>query len=177
MEYHQALFDRQYPVVVFFVQHIAYFRGLRAVYSENADDRDFWRSTCDAHLELATVAWCKVFGSYSEDMHWTKIPAGLLAEQTRDNFRRVVLEQTGLTQDQWKCYHREMLDFRDKYVAHLDLHDPFDGAVPRFDTALVVAEAYQDWVRDLISPVALNQPTFISQYERWEVEARSVMSR
>jgi len=31
MEYNKEMFCRQYPVVVFFVQHIAYYRGLQAI--------------------------------------------------------------------------------------------------------------------------------------------------
>jgi hypothetical protein len=60
------MFCRQYPVVVFFVRHMAYYRGLLGIYDEITHRRDFWRSTCDAHLKLATVAWCNVFGSYKE---------------------------------------------------------------------------------------------------------------
>jgi hypothetical protein len=177
MNYNEEVFNRQYPVVVFFVQHIAYYRGLRTTYDDIMKHRDFWRSTCDAHLELATVAWCKVFGSHKEDMHWTKTPTGNMAEQACKNFRDRVLSESGLTREQWDRYHQEMLEFRDKYVAHLDLHDPFNEAIPHFDTALQVANAYQEWASDLIKPVALNQPTLMSQYERWEAEARSIVSR
>jgi hypothetical protein len=177
MGYKKELFDHQYPVVVFFVQHIAYYRGLRTVYNDITQHREFWRSTCNGHLELATLAWCNVFGSYKEDMHWTKTPAGKMAEEARKDFRDRVLCETGLTQEQWERYHQEMLDFRDKSVAHLDLRDPFDEPIPRFDTALHVANAYQEWARDLIKPVLLNQPTLISQYEHWEADARSAGPR
>jgi len=55
-----------------------------------------------------------------------------------------------------------MLAFRDKYVAHLDLHAPFTQPVPSFDLAIRTAYAYQEWARDLIRPVWLNQPAYES---------------
>lgn len=175
MDYNEEVFSRQYPVVVFFVQHLAYYKGLWAIYDDIRDDRDFWRSTCDAHLKLATVAWCNVFGSHKEDMHWTKTPTD--NTQASQDFRHRVLSETRFTQGQWETYHKEMLDFRDKYVAHLDLRSPFNGSVPHFDPALQVVYAYQEWARELIRPVLLNQPTLRSQYEQWEAEACSIVPR
>jgi hypothetical protein len=177
MDYNKEVFDRQYPVVLFFVQHLAYYRGLGSRYGDITEHRQFWRSTCDAHLGLATVAWCKVFGSYKEDIHWTKTPTRKVAKEALKNFRERILRESRLTENEWKRYHQEMLDFRDKYVAHLDLHDPFSEAIPRFDTALEVAYDYQDWASDPIKPAVLNQPTLISQYEEWIAETRAVVSR
>jgi hypothetical protein len=176
MNYNEKVFERQYPVIVFFVQHLAYYRGLRANYNTTTNNQEFWRATCDAHLKLATVAWCNVFGTYREDIHWTKTSIPRVAVQARKKFRELVLAHTGLTRKQWKTYHQKLLTFRNKYVAHLDPHHPFNKPVPFFDAALQVACAYQEWAIDLIRPVALNQPTLISLYEKWEAEARSVMA-
>lgn len=174
MSYNEEVFSRQYPVVVFFVQHLAYYEGLWATFENISDHRHFWRSTCDGHLKLAAVAWCEVFGSNKEDTHWTRTPSG--NTDANEDFRRKVLCDTGLTQAQWSTYHKEMLDFRSKYVAHLDLHKPFDGPVPRFHYALQVTYTYQEWIRDVIRPVLLNQPTLRSQYEQWKAEACSVVA-
>jgi hypothetical protein len=81
LEYDAAVFSRQYPVVVFFVQHIAYYRGLHAKFGGTNLYRHFWRSTCDAHLKLATIAWCNIFGSNKEDLHWTRTPSTKVAAQ------------------------------------------------------------------------------------------------
>ena len=172
--YDAAMLSHQYPVVVFFVQHIAYYRGLHARFGEITAHRDFWRSTCDAHLKLATVSWCNVFGSYKEDLHWTKTPSAEVADQAKDEFRQLILCHTGLTQETWQAYHTSMLEFRDKYVAHLDL-PPLAQPVPNFDPAIQTAYAYQEWARKLIRPVLLNQPTLESVYARWENEARSAI--
>jgi hypothetical protein len=145
------MFSRQYPVVVFFIQHIGYYRGLQARYAEIKTHRDFWRSTCDAHLKLATVAWCNVFGSYKEDLHWTKTPATSIADHAAQDFRRRILSHTGLTESAWDGYHKEMLAFRDKFVAHLDVRSAFDQTVARFEPALQTAYVYQEWVAEVVS--------------------------
>src|SRR5215472_17180836 len=100
MKYNTAMLDHQYKAVLFFVQHLAYYRILTADYGGIADHREFWRSTCDAHLKLATVAWCNVFGTYSEELHWMKLPAAGVAQQAQQDFRRRILLKTGLTTDQ-----------------------------------------------------------------------------
>jgi hypothetical protein len=68
-----------------------------------------------------------------------------------------------------------MLDFRNKYVAHFDLHEPFTEAVPSFDPAIETAYVFQEWARTLIKPVRLNQPALSAQYAQWEKEACSVV--
>ena len=130
MNYREKVFERQYPVVVFFVQHLAYYRGLRANYNTNTNHQELWRATCDAHLKLATIAWCNVFGSYSEDIHWTKTAIPRIAGQARNSFSQLVLAHTGFAQRQWQAYHKKLLTFRNKYVAHLDQRHPFNKPVP-----------------------------------------------
>src|SRR5882724_3581400 len=147
------MFARQYPVVVFFVQHIAYYRGLHAKFDEVAAHRDFWRSTCDAQLKLATVSSCNVFGSHGEDLHWSRTPVAEAANHAAQGFRQRILAHTGFTAETWQAYHQSMLDFRNTYVAHLDLHTPFFQPVPSFDPAIQTAFVYQEWVRELVRPV------------------------
>jgi hypothetical protein len=177
MEYNLEVFSRQYPVVFFFVQHLAYFRRLRAVSDKITDHKRLWASTTDGHLKLAAIAWCKVFGSRKEDTHWAKNPNGSIPRQTKDEFRRRVVSVTGLTHEQWEIYHIKMLAFRYKFVAHFDLTSPFNEPVPSFDPALQAAYAFQEWVRDLIQPVLLNQDAFSLKYEEWKAEALSIVPR
>jgi hypothetical protein len=105
MDYSLEVFSRQYPVV-FFVQHLAYFRGLKAAWDGITDHKEFWASTLNGHLKLSTVAWCNVFGTYKEEMHWTKIP---IDKQARQDFHHKVLFRTGLTQEH-RPYPRAMED-------------------------------------------------------------------
>jgi hypothetical protein len=171
--------DHQYKAVLFFVQHLAYYRVLTDAYGSIADHREFWRSTCDAHLKLAATAWCNVFGTYGEQLHWTKVPDDSIAQQAQQDFRDRILSGTGLPPDQWKTYHDEVVDFRNRFVAH---NNAFGEPVPVFDIALQVACLYQQWVKELIkasvnkfTPVQWLDPAFISRYEEWSAEALSIM--
>jgi hypothetical protein len=139
-------------------------------------NREFWASTGDGHLKLAAIAWCMVFGGYKEDLHWTKTPSGNDVEIEQQDFRDRLYSKTGFTQEQWETYHKDMLDFRNKYVVHFDLNHQFSRPLPSFNPALQVAYAYQEWVRELISPVLLNQPTLSSLYEQCKAEAFSVIN-
>jgi len=174
MEYTFEVFRNQYPAVVSFVQHLAYNRGLQTIGNSSTDHKAFWTATMDSHLKIATMAWCNVFGSRKEDMHWTKIPTGDIVQQAQQDFRHLVLSKIFFTQEQWENYHKEILDFRNKFVAHFDIWKPLGGPVPLFDPALQVACAYQEWIRELIRPVSLNQPTFSSIYKQCKLEASSI---
>ena len=175
MAYTFEVFSHQYPVVVFFMQHLGYYRGLQGRTASLMGHREFWASTTNGHLKLATLAWCNIFGSRAEDLHWTKTPAGDIVPQAQQDFRNMVLAKTGFTKEQWEAYRKEMVDLRGKYVAHLDLYEPFDRPLPLFDPALQVAYAYQEWVRELIRPILLNQPTLSSLYEQCRAEASSII--
>jgi len=174
MAYNECVFELQYQHVLRFVQHFANYIGIFSTYEHIANHRDFWRSTCDSHIEVATIAWCKVFGSYNETTHWTKTTND---EQARNAFRCLLSSRTCLDQAQWTAYHKTMLEFRDKYVAHFDVNKHFESPVPQFANALEVAYVYQEWVRDLIKSVLLGQPTLRSLYEQYECEAREAASR
>jgi hypothetical protein len=176
MAYNRQVFEHQYPTVNFFVQRLAYYRGLSDAMENLTGHREFWVSTVDGHLKLATTAWCTVFGVYNEDLHWTKTPTGNNVEIAKQDFLDRLLSKTGFTPEQWQTYHKEMLTFRNKYVIHFDLSQKFSAPVPYFDPALQVAYSYQEWVRELISPVLLGQPTLSSLYEQCRAAAFSVIN-
>ena len=175
MAYHREVFENQYPAVIFFAQRLAYYRGVSDKMDSLAHNREFWVSVVDGHLKLATMSWCMVFGTYGENLHWTKTPAGSNAEMAKQDFRDRLLFKTGFTPEQWETYHKEMLDFRNKYIAHFDPSQKFSAPVPFFDPALQVAYAYQEWVRELIKPVVLNQPTLSSLYEQCKAKASAIV--
>ena len=69
-------------------------------------------------------------------MHWTKTTAGEISKEEQEDFRQRVLSRTGFAHDKWEKYHRDMVTFRDKFVAHVDLSKPFNDPVPDFNPAL-----------------------------------------
>jgi hypothetical protein len=175
MAYNEEVFKPQLEVVFFFVRQIAYYRGLWALRDKITDHRDFWESTINAHLLVASIAWCNVFGSRHSDLHWTKTTTGEIAHQIQENFRQKVLSETDFSLEQWETYQKNILDFRNKFAAHVDISKPFKGPIPSFDPALQVAYAYQDWTRELIRPKYLYWFTLSSKYEEWKADASSVV--
>jgi hypothetical protein len=106
-----------------------------------------------------------------------KTPAAEIADQAAQDFRERILAHTGFTAETWQAYHKSMVDFRNTYVAHLDVLTPFFQPVPDFDPAIQTAFAYQEWMRELVRPVLLNQPALTAQYAGWEREACSAIGR
>src|SRR5688572_16220842 len=105
MEYNPEVLSKQYDVVSLFVHHLGYDRGLTDAWGSLQDHDSFWNLTWLGHLSLATIEWCKVFGSRDENLHWKKTPTGVSKEKVREDFRRRVLAKTGFTQEAWKDYH------------------------------------------------------------------------
>jgi hypothetical protein len=177
MEYNKEVLERQYPVVMAFIQELAYFRGLQQGLATITDPSQFWFCTLNNHLKQATVDWCKVFGSSKEDIHWNKTPTGTTTDKACQHFRRRVLSTTGLTQDVWEEYRTKLLALRDKYVAHLDLKKPLEAPVPEFNAALHVAYAYRKWIKDVFKPPIEIFHGLDFEYEWWKDEAFSIASR
>jgi len=69
------------------------------------------------------------------------------------------------------------VDFRNKFVAHFDLRTRFEPVpvpLPKFDPALQVAYAYQEWVSELDSRYSFRHPTLSCIYEQYKAEASSL---
>lgn len=164
MEYNAKIFDEQRWLIKFFVYHLTYYRELRRTPNLTVDHAYFWKFTVDAHLLQATIYWCMVFGSRkSNPTHWKHLAVSENDAATlHETFRKAVLKRTGFTSLEWDKYWNEMVDFRNKYVVH---KDNFQGHVPHFGKALNVAQAYDTWVRKLISPDYNDEPRL-----RWAVD-------
>jgi hypothetical protein len=169
MHYNANIFGYQYVVVLDFLQHVAYYRSIKAELNKQDIKSNFWAKTCNAHLEAGILDWCKVFGSEGPNRtHWKKT-AGQTPDAAQDEFRQQVLIKTGFTSRDWVNYHKEMCTFRDRYVAHLD----FDKIppVPFLDKALQVAFAYDAWIRKQIEPDIIDDPRLEQLYDNWLAES------
>ncbi len=169
MAYNENIFKYQYMIVKDFVSHLAYYRTAK---SKLKNESLFWRHTANAHLEAAILDWCKVFGSKKDNAtHWTKTP--LKGNTTAEGkFREMILETTGFTKSEWEVYHGQMLDMRNKYVAHLEIEKI--PTLPFLDKSLKVAFAYDKWVRELIESDDLNSPSLEKHYEKCKQELESI---
>jgi hypothetical protein len=175
MEYNKEVLTCEYSIISFFVRYHAYARGLEATKPKNNQHESFWAITHFSYFELAAIEWCKVFGSPKEALHWTKTPIGNTAEEARTDFRSRVLAETGFTQEKWKAYHKEMLVFRNKFLAHFDMGGVMESGIPPFEPTLQVAYAYEEWV-EAIETALKERDSLRFRYKEWKAEASSVVS-
>ena len=158
MSYDRKVFSNQFPLVKWFIYHLTYYRALHKAYNERKMKDEFWKMTIDAHLLIAAINWCMVFGSDSSNpTHWKQLSP---TESTHKQFRAGLLNSVGISRPQWKRYWTSMTAFRNKYAAHRELS--FTDPVPNFDIALKAALYYDQWVRTVISPDTLEEPPFDS---------------
>lgn len=155
MRYQKEIFVEQYPLVGSFTKHLVCHRVIRSNLVNLRQVTSFWNDTSTAHLLQASISWCMLFGSDGQnETHWKKLDLG--DGNVEAHFRQRLLEALSLSQEQWKSYWEEMVDFRNNYSAHRALR--FERPVPVFDLALEIAFFYDSWVRDVIQPDVLDEP-------------------
>jgi hypothetical protein len=171
MHYKITVFQTQFPLVKWFTVHLLYYRELKSQQDNLRHHHGpFWAFTMDAHLSMACIYWCMVFGaSGSNPTHWKNLVRKQDQQKLSRQFTKAVLERTGFTEQEWKDYWHQMVSFRNKYVVH---RDQFRDQVPHFDQALAVAYAYDGWVRTLF-PGIWDEPPFESQEEERRSNIRS----
>lgn len=156
MEYNAQIFREQFPLVKYFIYHLTYYRELDPEYRQLELKSTFWKLTIDAHLLQATIYWCMVFGSKGcNATHWKHLSEDNVG-RLQDSFRQTLFTQTNFSASTWDMYWNNILDFRNKYVAHRELN--YKEPIPDFDQALEVAYVYDEWIRDVISPDILEEP-------------------
>ncbi len=110
----------------------------------------FWIMTVNMLADAAAVEWCKVFGSWDEDTHWTRV----LPKELHNKIRADLLAVIGLTQAEWKEYRSSIVSYRDQMIAHHDL-DATVGKYPHYDVAILAANFIFDQLRNIADPDAL----------------------
>lgn len=97
-------------------------------------------------IDIATLEWCKLFGNYKQEkLHWQKVV------KSKENFKIQLLKHFNQDNSTWIAYHKSILDYRDKRVAHLDETDADRVFVPFFDKALSIVFMYYDYLIDVES--------------------------
>lgn len=123
-----------------FAQSVHVHRMIAEVTSE--PKQTFWIMTVNLLNETAAMEWCKVFGSWNEDTHWTQV---VLKEQ-HDDVREGLLKAVGQSQEDWENYRNSILSYRDQMIAHHDLDATIDK-YPHYDGALLAANFIFDQLR------------------------------
>ena len=142
MNYNQDVFRHQYPIVDRFVVHLSYYRALDTAGTARQLHNQFWALTTDAHLHLAALYWCMVFGSDGcNPTHWKQLSSNE-SDELAQSFRDGLFQELQLDKIGWDSYWNTVKEFRDNWVAHRKLD--FCRPVPNFDTALSIAYYYDN---------------------------------
>jgi hypothetical protein len=156
MQYKPEIFCEQFPLVKYFVYHLIYYRELQHKYRQIDLKSPFWTMTIDAHLTRAIIYWCMVFGSDGcNPTHWKQLSEDERGV-VRESFRQALFSHANFTASTWAKYWREVVNFRNEYIAHRELG--YNKPIPYLDQALEVAYVYDDWIRDVISPDVFEEP-------------------
>jgi len=115
-----------------FARQLSYHRALRDF--KEARKLNFWIYMYNNAIKLAVLDWFHLFGSHNDDLHWKKVVSDI------NGFRDKLLPCLGITQDEWEEYRETIKTFRDKDVAHIEVH-PVSN-VPEMTVALKASDFY-----------------------------------
>jgi hypothetical protein len=110
----------------------------------------FWIMTLNLLIESAAIEWCKVFGAWDEQTHWTRA----FPNADHASVRTKLLLALGMDAAAWEAYRDTIVDYRNQLIAHHDLNASV-AAYPQFDPGLnaaafmfnqLRAKADQDWL-------------------------------
>ncbi len=129
----------------------------------------FWILTVNLLADAASLEWSKVFGSWEEDTHWTRV----VPQNRHDEVRTALLLELGFTRAEWKAYRNEIVGYRNEIVAHHDL-DATVATYPRYDKAIAAANFMFNQLRSIADPEQLGGiPTSL---DRWSTTVAGNMS-
>lgn len=156
MNYNEDVFMTQFPIAKRILYHLSYYRALHNAYQKHGLECEFWTHTIDAHLLQAAILWCMIFGSDGcNPTHWKNLTSDQ-SDELKRSFRDGLPKSTGIDWKHWKKYHKEMVDFRNKFAAHRE--PEYKEAIPNFDIAFKVVYYYDHWIREVIAPDVMEEP-------------------
>jgi hypothetical protein len=133
----------------------------------------FWIMTVNLLADAAAVEWSKVFGSWDEDTHWTRV----VPRKRHDEIRTALLKAIGLSQAEWEKYRNTIVDYRNQMVAHHDLDATIDK-YPHYDPAILAANFMFDQLRSIADADFLGGiPTSLDRWSKTVAGNMSVIVR
>lgn len=84
---------------------------------------DTWRILSNSSHDIAVIQWCSLFGSNKRNnpTHWSQTPRPWI--KGRHDFNEQILNPIGVSQSEWKAYHAQLLEYRNKNIAHIQVDD------------------------------------------------------
>ena len=115
-----------------FVRNLAYFRvgcgeEHKHLLSMDNENFNFWRMVNGNFIDMCVLDWCKLFGERKGEYCWKNIVTDAAS------FKIDLLLHLGLDEEAFNKEIHIMREYRDKWVAHLDLEQT--GFRPMLDVA------------------------------------------
>jgi len=129
----------------------------------------FWIMNSNILGDMAAIEWCKVFGSWDEDTHWTNV----LPKEEHETTRKELLDAIKLSKKDWEEYRDSIVDYRNQMVAHHDLTASVKK-YPHYDVAIAASNFMFNKIRDKANPEDLGG--IPSSLERWSNTVAGNMS-
>ena len=97
---------------------------------ESSDGLSPYRHICNCLLSDATMSWCNVFGTDSEETHWKSVV------YDENDFRNKLFNYIDISKEEYSSYWQDFCDFRNMIIAHTDINYFENAKTPKFDIAL-----------------------------------------
>ena len=145
-----------------FARQLSYHRALNS-YKDDFK-LSFWIYVYNNSIDLAVLDWFHLFGYHNDDLHWKQIVDDV------DTFRQKLFHHVNMTEDNWKLYREKIKTYRDKDVAHIEVHPT--SQVPEMSIALNAAAYYYQYVLQELSRYSdySNWPKDLSEYHQRSLE-------
>lgn len=137
---------------------------------------NFWRVLHGHLLDMAVLAWCKLFGSdhkAHQSVHWKNVVAD------PQDFREALFKRLGINQREWTSYWKLMKRYRDMHVAHRDFRNSDVKNYPKLDYALESAYFYYEYILPEMRKHGLtNYPDDLAEYcARFADQAKEIAQK
>src|ERR1035437_6938167 len=121
------------------LRNLAFYRAGR-LGSSLTFQGQFWINVNGNFLDISVLEWCKIFGDSRGKHYWRKVISDHAA------FLNGLLQALGMTENELNAYVNEMREYRDKFVAHLDLEEIMQ--IPRLDVTKNSVSYLYDYLLD-----------------------------
>lgn len=91
-------------------------------------ESEFWAFTQNCYGEMACLLWCHLFNKYEDDLHYKNLFGNdalidLGKAFSYDKVRSRLLKSVSLSSKDYTAFRKEVVHFRNKFVAHKDVSD------------------------------------------------------
>lgn len=129
---------------------------------------NFWKTTNGNCIDHCVLEWCKLFGEPRGEHHWRQVVADPAS------FEKALYAAVSMNADDFEQYRLKAREYRDKFVAHLDLE--LTAYIPHLDPAWASVRFYHARaVKEARPEVFTGLPLDIDEFQtRMSTEATGV---